>query len=86
MVKAMEERVPLRVRPHLLTYLLGDSEEYVSSRDKKFGEVWQEVDSQRTKLELLEVCHPTVPYAARCEIVLTEDDPSFLGSILHRQG
>lgn len=82
MVKAMEERVPLRVRPHLLTYLLG--EEYVSSRDKKFGGVWQEVDSQRTKLELLEVCHPTVPHAARCEIVLTEDDPSFLGSILHR--
>ena len=81
MVKAMEERVPLRVRPHLLTYLLGEG--YVSSRDK-FGEVWQEVDLQRTKLELLEVCHPTVPYAARCELVLTDDDPSFLGSILHR--
>ena len=79
MVKAMEERVPLHVRrPHLLTYLLGEG--YVSSRDK-FGKIWQEVDSQRTKLELLEVCHPTVPHAARCEFVLTDDDPSFLGSI-----
>ena len=81
MVKAMEERVPLRVRPHLLTYLLGEG--YVSSRDK-FSEVWQEVDWQRTKLELLEVFHPTVPYTARCELVLTDDDPLFLGSILHR--
>lgn len=81
MVKAMEERVPLRVRPHLLTYLLGEG--YVRSRSK-FGEVWQEVDSQRTKLELLEVCHPMVPHAARCELVLTEDDPSFLSTILHR--
>ena len=44
MVKAMEERVPLRVRPHLLMYLLGEG--YVSSRDKfRFSEVWQEVDS-----------------------------------------
>ena len=42
------------------------------------------MDSQRTKLELLEVCHPTVPHAARCEFVLTDEDPSFLGSILHR--
>ena len=58
-------------------------EGYVSSRDK-LGEVWQEVDLQRTKLELLEVCHPTVSYAARCELMLTDDDPSFLGSILHR--
>ena len=81
MVKAMEERVPLHVRPRLLTYLIGEG--YVSSR-VKFGEVWQEVDSQQAKLELLEVCHPIVPYAARVEIVLTEDNPSFLGPILHR--
>ena len=81
MVKVMKQRVPLHVRPHLLTYLLGEG--YVSSRDK-FGEVWQEVDSQRTKLELLEVCHLTVPYAARVEIILTDDDPSFLSFILHR--
>ena len=32
MVKAMEQRVPLNVRPHLLTYLLGEG--CVSSRDK----------------------------------------------------
>ena len=37
-----------------------------------------------TKLELLEVCHPTVPFEARLEIVLTEDDPSFLAYIHHR--
>ena len=80
-VKAMEERVPLSVRPHLLTYLLGEG--YVRNT-KKFSEVWQEVDSQRTQLELLEVCHPTVPHAARLEFVLTDEDPSFLGSVLHR--
>jgi hypothetical protein len=43
MVKAMVERVPLQVRPNLLTYLLREG--YVRSRPKKFGEVWREVDS-----------------------------------------
>ncbi len=81
MVKAMARRVPLNVRPNLLTYLLGEG--YVRTRDK-FKEVWQEVDTQRTKEELLEVCHPTVPHGARFEVVLTGDDPSFLGSFRHR--
>jgi hypothetical protein len=39
-------------------------EGYVSSRDK-FRGVWQEADSKTTKLEMLKVCHPTVPYEAR---------------------
>lgn len=81
MVKAMEQCVPLHVRPHLLTYLLGEG--YISSRNK-FREVWQEVDSKRSKLERLEVCHPNVPFDTRFEIVLTEDDRSFLDHIRHR--
>lgn len=80
-VKAMESRVPLQGRPHLLTYLLGEG--YVST-SRRFREVWQEVDTQRTKLELLEACQPDVPFDARFELVLTEDDPSFLASIRHR--
>ena len=42
------------------------------------------MDSKRTKLKLLEVCHPNVPFNARFEIVMTEDDPSFLAHIRHR--
>ena len=72
-VKAMEERVPLHVMPHLER---GTSAAGTSS--VKSGRRWTR--SER----LLEVCHPTVPYAVRCELVLTDDDPSFLGSILHR--
>ena len=82
MVKAMEQRVPLQVRPHLLTYLLGEG--YVSSKDK-FQWVWREVDSNRTKHELMEACHPTIPFDARLEMVVTEDDAAFLASINHRR-
>ena len=32
----------------------------------------------------MEVCHPTVPFDARLEMVLTEDD-AFLASINHRR-
>ena len=79
MVKAMEQRVPLQVRPHLLTYLL--MEGYVSSKDKF---QW-EVDSNQTKHEVMEACHPTVPFDARLEMVVTEDDAAFLASINHRR-
>jgi hypothetical protein len=82
MVKAMEERVPLQVRPNLLTYLLGEG--YVRNRPNKFGKVWREVDSQRTRFELIEVCHPGVQHEARLEVVVTEEDPSFLSQIRHR--
>ena len=61
-IKAMEDHEPLQVRPHLLTHLLGAG--YVSSREK-FRNVWWEVDSRRTKLELMEIFQPTVPFDAR---------------------
>ena len=81
-VKAMEERVPLIARPHLLTYLLGEG--YVSGRTK-FKGVWDEVRTQRTLYELLEVVHPAVPLDARMELVVTDNDSSFLASFGHRR-
>ena len=80
-IKAMEERVPLAMRPNLLTYLLGRG--YVS-KSPKFEKVWREVDTQRTKHELLEVLQPSLPAEARLEVVLTENDPSFLSDFSHR--
>ena len=44
-VKAMEDRVPLAIRPNLLTYLLGEG--YVS-KNAKFKRVWDEVRTERT--------------------------------------
>ena len=58
-VKAMEDRVPLDVRPNLLTYLLGRV--YVSTKSK-FQKVWEEVVTQRTKFEILEVLQPSVQW------------------------
>ena len=46
-----------RSNPHLLTYLFGEG--YISEREK-FGQVWQEVDTKRTRLELVEIFRPTV--------------------------
>ena len=46
--------------------------------------MWKEVETQRTKFELLEVLQPSVPLEARLEVVVTEDDPSFLDSFVHR--
>ena len=79
LVKAMEEQVPLASKPNL-TYLLGEG--YVSG-SHKFRSMWQEVDTQRTKHELLEAVHPTVPMEARLEVVLTDEDPGFLTSFRH---
>ena len=56
-VKVTEDREPLQVKPHLLTYLFGEG--YVSGREK-FGQVWQEVDTKRTRLKLVEIFRPTV--------------------------
>ena len=74
-VKAMNDREPLQVRPHLLTYLLGES--YVSGKEK-FRQVWQEVDTRRTRLELTEIFRQTVPLKASLEVGLTGDGPFFL--------
>ncbi len=81
-IKSTDEKEPLMLRPHLLTYLLG--REYVSKRPK-FLSVWKEVDTQKTKLEILEMCHPNVPFDARFEVVITEDDPQFLADFRHHQ-
>ena len=80
--KAMESRVPLATRPHLLTYLLGS--QYVSTKSK-FNKVWSEVNEDRTKLELQEVVDPRIPLEARLEVVITEDNPSFLSSFNHQK-
>ena len=80
-IKPMQDRVPLAPRPHLLTFLLGS--EYVRQRPK-FRAVWDEVQSERSRLELLEVCSAHVPMEARLEVVITENDPSFLSSFRHR--
>ena len=81
-VKALEERVPLAGRPNLLTYLLGTG--FVSSTSR-FAKVWDEVNKERTRLELEEVADPCLPIDARFEIVMTDDNPSFLSSICHRK-
>ena len=81
MVKPMQERVPFSVRPHLLCYLLG--ERYVRTRPK-FSRVWDEVETERTRLELLEACRPNCPMEARLEVVLTGEGPSILSSFDHR--
>ena len=80
-VKGMEDKAPLMARPHLMTYLLGA--EYVKKR-AKFKTVWEEVNTQRSMHELLEVVHPTVPFDARMEIVITGNDASFLSSFRHK--
>ena len=80
MAKAFEDRIPLEARPYLLTYLLGQG--YVSRRPK-FQQLWKEVETERTRHQLLEACRPNVPFDARLEVVITEDDPSFLASFDH---
>lgn len=81
-VKAMEKGVPLSNRPYLLTYLLGEA--YVSS-NSNFKRVWDEVSTNRTFYEFLEVVYPAVPLDARMELVFTEEDTSFLASFGHRR-
>ena len=81
-VKAMEDRVPLAVRPNLLTYLLGEG---YMSESAKFKHVWDEVRTEWTFYELLEVVNPEVPIDARMELVITESDTSYLASFGHRR-
>ena len=81
-VKGLEIRVPLLARPNLLTYLLG--EVYVSE-SARFRAVWDEVNTQRTLHEILEVISPTVALEARLEVVVTDANTSFLGTFMHRR-
>ena len=75
MIKAMEERVPLIAKPHLLTYMLG--EDYVKN-SPKFKKVWDEVNSGRTRKELIELSRIGEPFEARLKVVVTGRDFSFL--------
>ena len=43
-----------------------------------------EVETERTRHVLLEACKLTVQLDARLEVVITEDDPSFLSSFNHK--
>ena len=81
MVKAMEQKVPLKSKPHLLTYILGTR--YVSST-VKMAELWKEVDTERTRLELEEIANPDLQIDARFEVVITENYSSFLSHFDHR--
>ena len=72
-IKGMDERVPLVFRPHLLTYMLG--EQYVRT-NQKFKKVWDEVQTQRTRKELMEMANPSVAFEARLEVVVTGGDLS----------
>ena len=80
-VKALEDRIPLVSRPNLLTYLLG--QRYVST-SPKFKRVWEEVSTERTKHELMEVARTDVPFAARMEVVIAGSDLSFMAEFDHR--
>jgi hypothetical protein len=79
-VKAMEERVPLVARPHLLSYMLG--EDYVR-RNRRFKKIWDEVHSERTRKELMEIVSIGEPFEARLEVVLMGRDLSFLSEFNH---
>lgn len=79
--KPLEELSPLQVWPYLLTYLLG--RRYVSTKPK-FQDLWNKVETDRTRHGLLEACQPTVPLDAWLEVVITKDDPSFLVSFNHK--
>lgn len=68
-------------RPHLLTYLLGAG--YVSKRPK-FKHIWEEVHTQRTLHQIIEAVHPSVPFEARMEVVITDVNLSFLSSFRHK--
>ena len=79
-VKTLEDRMPLLYRPNLLTYMLG--ERYIRM-SPKFRKVWEEVNSEKTKHELMEAAHPDVPFQARLEVVIKGRDLSFLASFDH---
>ena len=74
--------MPLLARPNLLTYLLG--EVYVSE-SARFRAVWDEVNTQHTLHEILEVISPTVALEARLGVVVTDANTSFLGTFMHRR-
>ena len=75
MTKVMEECVPMIAKPHLLTYMLG--EDYVKN-SPNFKKVWDEVNSGRTRKELIELSRIGEPFEARLEVVVTGRDFSFL--------
>ena len=79
-VKGMDEHVPLVARPHLLTYMLG--EQYIWT-NQKFKKVWDKVQTQRTRQELMEMANPSVAFEARFEVVVTGRDLSFLSVFDH---
>ena len=80
-VKSLQEKTPLAAKPHLLTFLLGST--YIS-RQAKFASTWREVSSGRMVKQLIESNRPEVSLPARFEVVITEEDPSFLDDIDHR--
>jgi hypothetical protein len=80
-VKGMENRVPLLAYPNLLTYMFGEA---YMSQSTRFRQVWEEVNTQRTLQEILEVFRPTVALDARLEMVVNDVDTSFLASFRHR--
>ena len=53
-------------------------------RASKFDGVWSEVESKKTRRELIEIYDPSVAVEARFEVVITEDDPSFLSHFHYR--
>ena len=79
-VKAMEERVPLVARPHLLSYMLGEE---CIRKNRRFKKIWDEVHSGRTRSELMEIASTSEPFEARLEVVLMGSDLSFLSQFDH---
>ena len=65
MIKVMEERVPPIAKPHLLTYMLG--KDYVKNSPK--FKVWDEVNSGRTRKELIELSRIDERFEARFKVV-----------------
>ena len=72
--------MPLVARPHLLTFVLG--EDYVRT-NHKFKKVWEEVHTQRTRKELMEVANHGEPFEARLEVVVMGSNLSFLSAFDH---
>ena len=57
--------MPLIAKPHLLTYMLG--EDYIKNSPK--FKVWDEMNSGRTRKELIELSRIDEPFEARFKVV-----------------
>ena len=57
-------------------------EEYVKI-NRRFRTIWDEVHSERTKRELMEIVSTSEPFEARLEVVLMGSDLSFLSEFHH---